>query len=608
MGSIVDELNDLLKPVWGAQKEIMPIWNSISANEKKVIKGRMDELFKDGLPFELKHDKSVYIHVFSTLAHVDIMACQIPLKFEKRMSSPELQQRLRAQLLDEIFHVLLSTKIVYLLCSPYAVPPDFNESTEAFCEFIRNEECPKVAVVLLNLIAEGIAEELVKCLDRYCFAPKVFDIILADERRHVSDADLYFEIGLPDRELIIEKVSYIEEKLLASMVFQYNEQMALFIALGVEGMHDFHCQVEHKYKQQLKKLDLEPGKKWTSAMEIGDELLKKVRRNATKPQEIEIQPFRRMLMTQWKDPVDPTMVGQFNVDVTPLQFFKKKYPSDTLTVLMLQTISKILHDYPEYQFFLHDQKLFQHQDACVSLVVKLPGCGSYMGMITFKDCHKLSVGVLSTRIKQILGMMVVCYKKREQLEEKNPWLKTIGEKVCASLSNSHYRPLLPAINAVCFSNIGASGYLQAKSPLLPNEASKVTSLEVQRMRVWNKNKNKFESRDLLPVSVSVDHRIFDGNLPLPKVMNHVFQEMVQQMQLSIGPSYVNGSKFFQNKLIMLILKKLIKTNERPIKKMVESKLNESGMLKMIDDVLAENLEFGYVTLLTLHTLWLDGMF
>ena len=32
------------------------------------------------------------------------------------------------------------------------------------------------------------------------------------------------------------------------------------------------------------------------------------------------------------------------------------------------------------------------------------------------------------------------------------------------------------------------------------------------------------------------------------------------------------------------------------------------MLKMIDDVLAENLEFGYVTLLTLHTLWLDGMF
>ena len=47
MGSIVDELNDLLKPVWGAQKEIMPIWNSISANEKKVIKGRMDELFKD---------------------------------------------------------------------------------------------------------------------------------------------------------------------------------------------------------------------------------------------------------------------------------------------------------------------------------------------------------------------------------------------------------------------------------------------------------------------------------------------------------------------------------------------------------------------------------
>lgn len=602
----MDELNDLLKPVWGAQKEIMPIWNSITADEKLVIKGRMDALFKDGLPFELKHDKMVYIHVFSTLAHVDIMACQIPLKFEKRVSSPELQQRLRAQLLDEVFHVLLSTKIVYLLCSPYAFPPNFNESTETFCQFIRNEECPKVAVALLNLIAEGIAEELVKCLDRYHFAPKVFDIILADERRHVSDADLYFEIGLPDRELIIEKVNYIEEQLLANMVFQYNEQMALFVALGVEGMHDFRCQVEHKYKEQLKKLDLEPGEKWTSSMEIFDELLKNIRRNVTTPKKIEMQPFRKMLMTQWKDPVDPTMVGQFNVDVTPLQFFKKKYPSDTLTVLMLQTISKILQDHPEYQLFLHDQKLFQRQDACVCLVVKLPNCGTHMGTITFKDCHKLPAAILSIRIKHILAMMVACYKKREQLEEKNPWLKTIGENVCAALNDPHYRPMYPIISGVSLSNIGAAGYLQAKSPLLPNEASKVTLLEVQRLSVWNKKKNKFEARDLLPVSMSVDHRIFDGNLPLPKLMNRTFLEVFQQMQQSMHPSY--NSTFLPIQLIKLILKKLTKTNEVHIKNFDEAKYNESIMLKMIDEVLAKNFELGYVTLLTLQTMWLDGVF
>ncbi|WP_232220205.1 hypothetical protein [Legionella tunisiensis] len=100
------------------------------------------------------------------------MAIQVPLKFESRMSSPADQKRMRVQLLDEIFHGMVFTKIVYLLCAPQALPPAYNENIELLCNFIRNEDCPKVAVVLLNLIGEGWIEEIFKSLERQGIAQK----------------------------------------------------------------------------------------------------------------------------------------------------------------------------------------------------------------------------------------------------------------------------------------------------------------------------------------------------------------------------------------------------------------------------------------------------
>ena len=174
----MDELTGLLKSSWGAEKWILEGWNKITDKEKELIKARMDDMFRNGLPFELKKDKILYIHTFSMLAQLEVLAIQVPLKFEDKMNTPIFKQRMRLQLLDEIFHGLVFTKIVYLLCEPYAFPPDYNENIEAFCNFIRNENCPKVAVVLLNLIAEGWIEELFYSLRQQNIANNVFDIIL----------------------------------------------------------------------------------------------------------------------------------------------------------------------------------------------------------------------------------------------------------------------------------------------------------------------------------------------------------------------------------------------------------------------------------------------
>ena len=570
----MDEFNDLLKSVWGPQEWIIEGWNQITDTEKQTIKIRLDNMFKDGLPFEIKHDKLVYIHIFAFLAQVEVIAIQIPLKFESKMSTLEFQQHMRIQLLDEIFHSLVFSKILYILCEPYAYPPKPDSNIETFCEFIRNEECPKVAVVLLNLVAEGWIETLFKCLQQYNIAPKVFDTILEDERRHVSEADLYCEIGLPDRKQITPKLLRLEELLVSGIFYNYNLSMSMTRLIGLSGMRSYLHALNQKHQGQLKKINLTPGDKWRSSTKRIPELCERMEQKADNSIEIDMSPVRKLLMTQWNDPVDPTMVGQFNLDITCLDFFNKKYPPETLTTLMLQTISQLLVEDPKYQVYIRDKKLYQRQKARVGLVVKLPGCADQMGTISFQDCHTLTVQDLSARIKKIVPMMVYCYRRREQLEKEYPGIESIHENFLNEMKNPVYRPILPDVPGVCLSNNGAAGYIQGTSPLLSNEASKVTLFEVQRMPVWNKITNMFEPRDLLPVSVSVDHRVYGGDLPTPKVMAKMFQEAFQRM----------------------------KPDE---KKCFKTDTDEKMMIKMVDSLLAENLELGYMILMTLQTMWLD---
>ena len=139
----MDELAELLRPSWGTEKWILEGWNKINADEKQLIKDRLDDLFRDGLPFELKSDKLFYIYTFSLLAQLEVLAIQVPLKFESKMSTVEYKERMRLQLLDEIFHGLVFTKIVYMLCAPYASPPPYSPNIEILCNFIRNENLSK---------------------------------------------------------------------------------------------------------------------------------------------------------------------------------------------------------------------------------------------------------------------------------------------------------------------------------------------------------------------------------------------------------------------------------------------------------------------------------
>lgn len=572
----MDELNALLKPSWGSEQWILEGWNCITTEEKTLIKGRLDALFKDGLPLKLKHDKLFYIYTFSLLAQLEVLAIQVPLKFESRMTSKAHRKSMHIQLLDEIFHGLVFTKIVYQLASPHALPPKYCENIERLCDFIRQEECPKIAVVLLNLIAEGWIEEIFATLEQHEIAPKVFETILKDEHRHVSEADLYREIGLPDSAIVRSKIDYLEKHLLTNILLQYKYMASMGTLLGVEGAIGFIRTLNKKHSEQLQKIALKPSQNWQFLMKIAEKVFPKILLYAQSIKEIELTPLRQIFLTQWGNPLDPTMIGDFNVNVSCIDFFNKKYPPETLTTLVLQTISLCLYENSPLRYFLSNSKMYQTKESYIGLAVKLPDCNDHIGTIVYENCHNLTAQALSSKVRNTLMMMVYCYKKREQLEKSFPHLAAIMQDTLYEHVNEFYGSPLFGSSVATLSNIGSCGYSQGKSPLRPNESVKFTLFEVEKKLVWNKETQAFEPQDILPVSMSADHRVFDGNIPMPKLFvqyfERIFAKLTKDLTEPQTPSPVVQSQAF---------------------------------IKMFEQLLTNNLELGYKSLLMLQTYWPD---
>lgn len=476
----MDELTELLKPSWGAEKWILEGWSQISQEEKETIKARLAKLFEHGLPVELKHEKLFYIYAFSLLAQLEVLAIQIPLKFEAQMTNPEHKKLMHAQLLDEIFHGLIFTKIVYQLCTPHSQPPTYSSNVELLCNFIREQECPKVAVVLLNLLAEGWIEEIFKSCTLHGIAPKVFETVLQDEQRHVDEADLYREIGLPESAVIKGKIQFLENQLITNVFLQYKYMLAFSSLFGFDGMAKFLERLDSRHKEQLNKINLKPSANWQFLMRVSENLSPKVFRYTESISEIEMSPLRKLLMTQWDRPSDPTMVGEFNLNVSCIDLFNKKYPPETLTTLILQTMSLSLHENESWRSYISYPKILKTEGSYVGIAVKLPDCGEHIATIVFENCHELTTQELATKIRGKVKMMVLCYKKREQLEREHPRLRQLLDNILADLTNDFYG--YPMINnsIVTLSNIGHCGYCQGKSPLRPNEMVKVTLFEVEK--------------------------------------------------------------------------------------------------------------------------------
>ncbi len=659
------ELEAMLKPLWGTEKWILEGWNKINADEKKIIQARVEHLFKDGLPFEVNHDKLLYIYAFSLMAQLEILGIQLPMRFEDKMLKPKFKEQMRAQLTDEIFHAIVFSKIVFMLCKPYGFPPASNEHIEKICNFVRSQDCVKIGMVVINLVCEGLVEEVFTIFYKNNIAPNLFKIILDDEHRHVSEADLYGEIGLPDRDLLVDTLQELEEIIISCFSLEPKYSIAVSSLLGPHATASFLSALHEKHTRQLKKINMVPSEKWDIFFQLipaiylkpySEELVCEANNELY---EIEMTPIRKILMTQMNSPGDPSMVGQFNIDVSALKFFEKKYPNETLTTLMMQTVSNALSTQPSFRNFLSYTKLYQSRGAYVSIIEKLPGCGDHIGTIYFKDCHEITNSELSKRIKRAKHIMVYCYKKREEVEKEHPHLKSQLDAMLYDIAHDNLYPYpVPGNYSIHLSNIGSYGYTQAISPLLKQSKMHILLLAIERKPVWCNNDQSFQAKDLLPVSLSADSRIFGGLLPIPNLLNNAFQTTFQKMKEQLNEPLINNvspeinnykervdkiSDDFLSKTTVFSRKKLLnhlinKGKDGTLNKAcdilggdLEQTLSEpsdykdiadkvlldylefdaevaeknENLTKRVNKMLSEDLELGYRMLTNLQTVWLD---
>ena len=178
---------------WKPLTYIREGWDILNEEEKKEVEERVNKLFKNDF-IHMKTSQVFYLHIFSFLAQVEVLAIQIPLKFMKKFDE-KINNQLRRQLVDEVVHGLVFSKMAHFLAAPFSTPIPIIESVEKMCDGIRNIEDEKIALISLNLIAEGWIEEVFSSLKDWNFSNEIFESILSDEERHVSEATILHRIG-----------------------------------------------------------------------------------------------------------------------------------------------------------------------------------------------------------------------------------------------------------------------------------------------------------------------------------------------------------------------------------------------------------------------------
>ena len=523
-------LQEIIRPTWSADKWLNNAWLTLTDKEKTIIAKRMEDMFANGLPLQLKHDKILYTHLFSLLTQLEIVGLHLLLKPIEKFTGTAFESPLRQQLMDEIFHASVFAKITYELSGPYALPPTENKDVEKIIALVLSEPDYRTSLILISLIAEGLIEEIFLSIKD--IAPKVVETILEDESRHMDEFELYRDIGLPDKAYLNERIGLFENELI-NLAFSQKKYVITFVNLiGMNGLIDLTHNIDKRQRETLARINIQPGESWQFFMKNIPLIIQHLFHDSNQDELVKQTTTRKILTSSWDDPNQPTEYALFSANVSPLKFFEKKYPPETLTCLVLQAVSKATATHPALKHYMSHHKIYNPKDSYVGLAVNLPGCDDHLGLIEFKNCHEMSIHDLSLHIQNDMKIMIYCYKKVQELQIEHPYFADIVDQLYLPKHQDVYQALNFARPAISISNIGQFGYDWACSPLLPNETVKYTLTKVERKQVWNTTTNAFEIQDILPLGISVDHRIFDANIPVPKIFQTAFDEMFNIMQAS----------------------------------------------------------------------------
>lgn len=313
---LASSIDALVRPRWKPLDALERGWQALSAAQRTTLTARLEDLIASGPLWNDRHPRDAMLNLMTFLAQVEVIAVEVPLAL-LQATDRELDPVLRRQLGDEVFHGAVFARIAHALLAPAAHLPPPLASVERLLDRIRREKDRAIAAMLLNLIAEGWTETLFAHARRWGIADSVFDVILADESRHVEEAGRYIDrVDLARAQPVL---SDFEAELLPVLA-EPALALSIYELAGHDGFLALTTDLLAKHRQQLAAYGLEPSPPWRDLEQRLHELLTshgaRVRAFAQRAAiRVEDTPWRLATRRIWADPDNPTMRGGLDVPI-----------------------------------------------------------------------------------------------------------------------------------------------------------------------------------------------------------------------------------------------------------------------------------------------------
>lgn len=497
-------MENIFLPKWKPITHIEEGWGVLTPEEKKEVEERVNSLFVGDF-IKMKTNPVFYLHIFSFLAQVEVLAIQIPLKFMTRFDE-KVNNQLRRQLIDEIVHGLIFTKMAYHLSLPLSQPVPIIEAAEKMCDDIRSIEDEKLALISLNLIAEGWIEEVFKCVRTWGFSDAIFQNILDDEERHVSDAELYSKTGIEtlDKKDVLECIRCMEDNLIEALSSSTVIRSLIEVG-GLKNYYHLKNSLLSKHKVQLDEIGIKPSEKWLLYEKTSPDVMFNLRERDEFVEEMDSNMTKKYFCKVWESPKDPVISCEFDLPI-PRDLDKKD-----LTCAYIYLVSRLMEqeNFKKNIILSNNHKIVKIKT--VNLAVRVlvdTEEGKEIGTVNLFDVHRMDISEI--KLELTTGIQTLKFWKNERIRfEKNyPTSDDDNRKNREDFNYSIYSlPTIASTVPHAITNIGCFGYSRGKSAMTSLNSSESCLGEEKTIPVWDEFYGTFEPRRVLPVTLTVDHRI-----------------------------------------------------------------------------------------------------
>lgn len=511
-------MDSIIFPKWRPVSHIEEGWNILTQEEKEEVEKRVNCLFEKDY-IRMKTNPIFYLHVFSFLAQVEVLAIQIPLKFMTKFDE-KVNNQLRRQLIDEIVHGLIFTKMAYQLSLPLSQPVPIIEAAERMCDEIREIKDEKLALISLNLIAEGWIEEVFKCVRKWGFSDEIFESILSDEVRHVSDAELYSKTGVDTLEKsdILKCIRCMENNLIEAL--SSSTVIRSFIEVGsVDLYYEMKNSLLSKHKKQLEELGMLPSEKWLLYEKTSPDIIFDLKLRDSSVEELKSNFTKNIFCKVWESPKDPTITCEFDLEIPP------GLPNNAVTMAYIYFCAQLLQEenYKKNIVLSNNHKILKINTVNIGVRVLVnTHKGFEIGTVNIFGVEKMNLADISMQL--LIGLEKLKFWKNERIafEREFPTDPEEDRKTREDFKHSIFSlPTATSTVPHCITNIGRYGMSRGKTALTSLNSSESCLGEITIKPVWDEEKKSFVPTKILPVTLSVDHRILsphDFNLKNAKKM------------------------------------------------------------------------------------------